>query len=85
MELLLRRVERDTGGCVRENLPHVWSVVRRAEEGEEGRSGVSLRDIAERWSQHGPEAVYETDDAGRVTVAAVDNGVAALARNVIAS
>ena len=85
LELLLRRVERDTRGRVRENLPHVWSVVRRAEEGAEGRSSANVRDIAKRWPQHGPEVVYEAGEASRVTVAAVDNGVAALARNVVAS
>ena len=44
-----------------------------------------MRDIAKRWPQHGPEVVYEADEASRVPVAAVDNGVAPLARNVVAS
>ena len=85
MEFALGLVERNTGAYVRKNLPHKWSIIRRGEEGGEGRTTVDKGDVAERWLQHGQEGVQEADDATRIAVAAVDNGVAAAAPYVVAS
>ena len=85
VELLLGRIERDTGGYVLKDVAHVWTVDCGCEEGSEGKTGVAERDVVESWLQHVPESVEEADEVGRVTVAAIDNGVAAAARDVVAS
>ena len=39
----------------------------------------------ESWLQHVPESVEEADKVGRIGIAAIDNSVAAAARDVVAS
>lgn len=85
VESLLGRIERNTGGYVIENLAHIWTIDRRCEEGCEGRTRLSARDVTESWLQHVPESVEEADETGRIAVSAIDNGVSAAARDVVSS
>ena len=85
VEFLLGRIERNTGGYVLEDFAHIWTVDRRCEEGCEGRTRVSVRDVTANWLQHVPEGVEEADETGRIAVAAIDNGVSATARDVVSS
>lgn len=80
-----RWVERDAGGHVQEDLLYVRDISRRTEKGHEGRTGFRERDIVEGWSQHRTEAVYETSEARRVLLAAVNKGVTAIVPDVVAS
>ena len=48
MELLLRRVERDTGRHVREKLSHVRRIVWGVEEGAEGGARIEAQGVADR-------------------------------------
>ena len=57
LELVLRRVESDAGGHVREELRHVGCVVRGSEEGAEGGALLGERGVVDRELQHGPELV----------------------------
>ena len=85
VESLLGRIERNTSGYVLKDLAHIWTIDCGCEEGFEGRTRVCERDVMERWLQHVPEGVQEADKMGRIAVAAIDNGVAAAARDVVAS
>ena len=85
VEFFPGRIERDAGGDVLEDVAYIWTVDGGCEEGSEGKTGVAERDVMESWLEHGPEGVEEADEVGCVAVAAVDDGVAAAARDVVAS
>ena len=85
VELFPGWIERDTGGYVLEDVAHVGTVDRGCEEGSEGETRVAERDVVESGLEHVPESVEEADEVGRIPVAAIDNGVAAAARDVVAS